>query len=560
MKATKAAIIRQAQRAKKDIASGHVSTDAQQVVDTLADYSNAAVELLELTLDEAVKEQPDQALVDTFIFLFGKASEALRLDIEAGYKTASDIAETVRKRLVAASQSGAVDPSVILSLAQSFGVAKLDLGEDLLAVVEHLIEQVGAANAGDDGPAAMLGFVADLVKQVNGDAFALFSCFEETSVGVPDESRAAMPMAQLLSGEAAAVEAAIGWLLDSATSVRRATANALADAARKGNVTPTMLRRMIAMRNWLPDDSRSALDAAVATARRKGVSPAQWDEVELRQLITAAIDGSGAIGVLAHCRNQRKNVLGSLVLKHGVGVRDAWAQQGLTQKEIDRAFLDAAVLDQFTIAPDFLPPAVDHFLALGLETGVMPPFGLVRFLEAVGVSSVQPQLMSAASLLDTIEEGHAIDADAFEQLLADGFELAADYVFIDSWFEGGDEVDAVLMRNRQARNKRQALIMEKVLEPRREWWMQMTAWAAWILYRAEDDERWQKFYAAASAMVQGLNPSGPATKEFHDINGLKSQVWSSREDRRGIDARHNHDGRNGRYGTHGYRKNKQTYD
>jgi hypothetical protein len=78
-----------------------------------------------------------------------------------------------------------------LSLAQSFGVAKLDLGEDLPAVVERLIEQVGAANAGDDGPAAMLGFVADLVKQVNGDAFALFSCFEETSVGVPDDAHGA---------------------------------------------------------------------------------------------------------------------------------------------------------------------------------------------------------------------------------------------------------------------------------------------------------------------------------------------------------------------------------
>jgi hypothetical protein len=34
----------------------------------------------------------------------------------------------------------------------------------------------------------------------------------------------------------------------------RVTANALGDAARKGNVTPTMLRRMIAMRNWLPDE------------------------------------------------------------------------------------------------------------------------------------------------------------------------------------------------------------------------------------------------------------------------------------------------------------------
>ena len=197
MKATKAAIIRQAQLAKKDIASGRVSSHAEQAVDTLADYSNAAVELLELALDEAAKEQPDQALVDSFIFLFGQASEALRLDIEAGYKTALDIAEMVRKRLVAASQSGTVDPSMIWTLAQSFGAAKLDLGKELPAVVEHVIEQVGAANAGDDDPAAMLGFVADLVKQVDGDAFALFSCLNETSVGVPDESRAAMGMALL---------------------------------------------------------------------------------------------------------------------------------------------------------------------------------------------------------------------------------------------------------------------------------------------------------------------------------------------------------------------------
>jgi hypothetical protein len=528
LKVTKAAIIRQAQRAKKDIASGHVSRHARQAVDTLADYSNAAVELLELALDEAAKEQPDQALVDSFIFLFGKASEALRLDIEAGYKTASDIAERVRKRLVAASQSGAVDPSVILSLAQSFGVAKLDLGEVLPAVVEHLIEQVGAANAGDGDPAAMRGFVADLAKQVNGDAFALFSCFEETSVGVPDESRAAMPMALLFSGEAAAVEASIGWLLDPATPVRRATANALGDAARKGNVTPTMLRRMITMRNWLPEDSRSALDAAIATARRKGVSPAQWDEVGVRQLITTGVDGSGAIGVLAHCRNQRKNVLGSLVLKHGAGVRDAWAQEGLTQKEIDGAFLEAGLIDQFTIAPDFLPTAIGHFLALGHQTCTMPPFGLVRFLEAVGVPSVQPQLMSAASLLDTIEEGRAIGADEFEHLLADGFEVAADYFFVDSWFESGDAVDAVLMGNRGAPNRRRALIMEKVLEPRREWWAQAAAWAAYILYRNGNGERWQEFYAVASAMVQSR-----ALQEIslmHTVAAQTVSAWEHRQD------------------------------
>jgi hypothetical protein len=35
-----------------------------------------------------------------------------------------------------------------------------------------------------------------------------------------------------------------------------------------------------------------------------------------------------------------------------------WAQEGITQKEIDRAFLEATVVDQFTIAPDFLPAAI----------------------------------------------------------------------------------------------------------------------------------------------------------------------------------------------------------
>jgi hypothetical protein len=231
--------------------------------------------------------------------------------------------------------------------------------------------------------------------------------------------------------------------------------------------------------------------------------------------------------VLAHCRNQRKNVLGSLVLKHGAGVRDAWAQEGLTQKEIDGAFLEAGLIDQFTIAPDFLPTAIGHFLALGHQTGTMPPFGLVRFLEAVGISSVQPQLMSAASLLDTIEEGRAIGADEFEHLLADGFEVAADYFFVDSWFESGDAVDAVL-GNRGAPNRRRALIMEKVLEPRREWWAQAAAWAAYILYRTGNDERWQEFYAVASAMVQGR-----ALQEIslmHTVAAQTVSAWEHRQD------------------------------
>ena len=114
-------------------------------------------------------------------------------------------------------------------------------------------------------------------------------------------------------------------------------------------------------------------------------------------------------------------------------------------------------------------------------------------------------MLIASSILDTIQDGRAISARAFEDLLAEGSDLANDYSSLDSWFEARDEVDAVLTDNRYTSKKREArimFIMEKVLEPRREWWADVAAWAACILYQAGNDERWQEFYAAALAMVQ----------------------------------------------------------
>jgi hypothetical protein len=503
MKASKMELIRLARLVQRDIAGGHVSKNARQAVEVLSDYENAAVDLLDLALEEATID--DKSLFDSLSFLFGQSLEALRFDIESGYRMASELAECARNRLFNASKAGAVGPSNLLILIQCFGPAKLDLGPDLRGVVERLLEEVGNANADNFNPADiadLFGLVADLVKQTDGDPFALHSVLGESSEAMPDEYRGVLATTFLFSEEPAAAEASIGWLLDPVAAVRQALASALEEAARKNKVTPTMLRRMIAMRNWLPQDSRSALDAAVATVRRKGVQPAQWDEIEVRQLVCTGVDGAGAIGVLAHCRNKRKNVLGSLVLKLGIGVRDAWAQERVKTKEIDQAFFEASLMDQFAISTEFIRLAAGHFLALGHQTGLMPPFGLLRFLEAVGVSSVQPELISPRSLLEMITDGRAITADLFEKLLAGGSDLAGEYAFLDSWFEVGDEVDAALTDSRSTRKKREALILEKVVEPRCEWWAQSAAWTAYILNLARHDERWQEFYAAALAIVQ----------------------------------------------------------
>ena len=99
MKVTKTELIRLARLAQKDIASGRVSNNAQQAVEVLAGYQNSAIKLLELALEEAAKGQSKISLFDSLAFLFGQDLETLRFDIEAGYRTASELAESVRKRL-----------------------------------------------------------------------------------------------------------------------------------------------------------------------------------------------------------------------------------------------------------------------------------------------------------------------------------------------------------------------------------------------------------------------------------------------------------------------------
>ena len=196
MKATKTELIRLAQLVHKDLASGHLSKNARQAVEVLADYQNAAIELLDLALEAATKE--DESLIDSLGFLLAQSLEALRFDIESGYRTASELAECVRKRLATASKTGTVSPSTLLFLVQCFGSAKLDIGEELRGVVEHLLEEVSEANADNFNPAdlaGLFGFVANLVKEADADPFAIHSALAESSEGVPDKHRGVMATA-----------------------------------------------------------------------------------------------------------------------------------------------------------------------------------------------------------------------------------------------------------------------------------------------------------------------------------------------------------------------------
>jgi hypothetical protein len=493
----------------KDVAAGQPGDNSLAASRLLEASPEAALGLIELLLAEGRRKRPNQKLISACVFLFGQALEYLRYGVEAGHGEARSLVDAVSAKLLTAGRAGEMEPALLLLLLSEFATAKLEPGEELRTLMIELLEQNAdqALAAADTGQ--MAEFAADLAKSVKGDVFALHAHLTETGAAFPEDHRGAMAALLLQSGEPAAREAAVGWLLDPSPDVRASVAGSLVEAALRGLVTPIMLRRMIAVRNWLPETGggRSALDQAIQACRRKGVDCASWPEAQLRDVLASGIDGSGAVGILVICREGRRHALASLLLKHGIGVRDAWAQHGMARAEADGILLQAGgSVGQYAVDREFLRTAVAHFLAVSLETGILPPFGLVDFLETVGLPSFQPELLPTETLLAMLEQGidpEARTAAVLDGLLREGADLADEYPFLDSWFEDGDQVQALLGGKRLSRARREAVVLEQVLEPRRRRWADLLAWTAFLLSRSDEDERWLDFYAAARALVEG---------------------------------------------------------
>ena len=74
---------------------------------------------------------------------------------------------------------------------------------------------------------------------------------------------------------------------------------------------------------------------------------------------------------------------------------------------------------------------------------------------------------------------------------------------MESWFEDGDEVRALLGGKGMTGAKREALVMQQLLEVKRSRWADLLAWSAFLLSRSDAEERWPEFYAAARALLEG---------------------------------------------------------
>jgi hypothetical protein len=505
-----------------------VSDGLAEVGNALAAHPQSIIELLDLIAKESGKKKANDVLIQAFAFMIGQALDMLRFAVERNFPEAIEAVAATRVKVLALARDGKLDPGTLLLMLRQFVIAKLDLGEQLQAVMATLTEHQSVASPGKTD---IDRFLADLAKEHDGDVFAFQAHLAEDASAFPENHRAGIAAAVLAAPDPAVREAAIGWLLDDGTAPRRDVANLLEQAAATGLVSGTMLRRMITLRNWVPDGDRPALDAAIRACRRKGVECTVSKAAEVKDVVASGFDGSGAQSVFILVREGRKHAVAALLLKQGIGVRDAWVRSGLTKSEADM-FLSRveSELDIYDSDLDFARMALGHFIAVNQASDVMPPFGLVDLVERTGLAAVNPDAVSIEAMVARLTDdipARRMTAAAVAKSIKHSAEWHADFTFLDTWFEDDGAIDALLNGKRLSAKRRAALVLDEYLPTRRLRWAEILAWTALTLRHDEAmEDTWIDLVLVARELLSDRPLVDIPLMTF--VAAMTVEAWKSR--------------------------------
>lgn len=488
-----------------EVAGGRLGDTSQQALEAIGHSPELAADLLVLIIKEGGKKHPDQSILSACSVLMGHALEQVRYAVDRKSPDGLALAEELRRAILKAGANGHFNPPTLLHVLHLFAAAKLDMGDDLRNLMQLMMEADTDARAQVE-PGAWSSHLAAMVEELEGDVFEIHGFLNETVTAMPEAMRAPFIKATFVETDPALREASIGFLCSEWSALRFTTAELIEEAAPHGLVSPTMLRRMIGLRNWLPAEQRPALDRAIMACRQAGVASASWPKAATGRVLATGIDGSGAHSLLFILPERRTHTVAAMLGKLGAGVRDAWVKRGLTKVEladIEQRFAVEAFLTPTTL--DYATVAARSLLAMNVATATMPPFGLIEFAEVVGLSDLNPEAMPTERLLEMLIADVGPDQLAptrIAAVLAESARWPKRYPMLESWFEDSEEVRRLLAK-RGSTSKKIAALLAGPLESRRSTWAQFLVWSALVLRHKGQDADWQLFAIVGRELLGG---------------------------------------------------------
>jgi hypothetical protein len=443
----------------------------------------------------------DEPLAIGYLFLLQRLLEHLRYRTDRGYVDAAKLIADFQADVVAQVEAGNVDGSMLAFVGGALHQSKIPASPELAAASAR--QPLGPDV---DGPLLtdVHAALAGILEACNGDPFLAVGSLIESGHAMPAETRSALAVGLALAGIPEARGAAVLFLLDPNSSVRRTVAGALAQVA--ASLTPTEVRRLIAMRNWRPENERAEVDAVIRKARAAGIDCAPWGVGGIEAIVATAVDGATAQGFLLTSPAGRKKRISSVLTKGGIA--DAWSGEPESRRQIETS-LAAAGMDTPTlvVSRSYLDRIVAHELALNIEKREAPPFGLLQVAETIGGADWQPARMAfdetLAGLIAEVPKAMCEPA-TLASVLRKSNELAELEAVAQSWFEDDPQVAQTVERGRD-RAKLVTYLLQSVIARHRERWADIVLRTAlWMREApAEADLCWRELAIVAKALIDG---------------------------------------------------------
>ena len=381
--------------------------------------------LADLLVEAMVAPARDERRVSACLDLLALQLEFVRYRLDRGWDWAARMLNDYQQRLITLGRAGTLEPSDWFAMAAALSQARVPISDD----VQQALADAGLSGAAATVPpeemlAALRGLSDELADMV-GSPFEVLEAFSAAAAVMPGTLRSFMATELALSSHAVLREAVPLMLLDGDTAVRRAAAAAMEQTAGADTVSPDWLRRAITLRNWIPHADRAALDRAIRKARTAGVPIGAWpaspggggaDALGEFAFHASMVDGSGAQSILAVSRAGRKGLVAGLLLKHGVGVQDAWLDTSMSRSNSNAMLRDMKSESPCgEVARSYVDTAVQHAIATGLACGTVPTETVLAIAEGIGAAEWKDRR------LDVVAEAHRL----FDELTAEQTQVSS---------------------------------------------------------------------------------------------------------------------------------------
>ncbi len=402
-----------------------------------------------------------------------------------------------------------------LPILNSFYEAHVDLTEALKEAYFNLANQEEELIT-DPNQASHLDSIRDLIFELADlSVFDIAENFFAQSYAMPADFFADLILDLYSIKEGADI--GLLTLLHPKEEVREIAIETLDQIMGQVTFSSASLSRLQTIMHWYPPRYHSLFNNWIKIQRKKGVVfVPEPKEAKLKALATE-VDGTGSQGLFLHVRKPRQNRLCGLLIKYGVGLKDAWITPVIAPADIKeyyhRAFDESVTLREVDLSYFLL--MVEHFLAVTIEQGEIPSIQFLDIQEFLGVR-IRPKKLDIDYLFEQLGiQITPFTQEAINQSLQRSKSWLKHKAFTESWYLENPLIDKIVnhhssyvdgIRVCRLEDAMQDVFAEEMERHRDKWQFHFLWVALWIKAKARANEKaWQDSFLIAHSIHEGMS-------------------------------------------------------